>query len=115
MPTLMQSIKRLRDRWLLPPGGTVSVKDLDRRFQPAQPGSLRSLLLKMNTLADEAKPAGGSTEPYYRNSLPKPAKNKGFVRDISLKNLVERLRAREQVVRAAALRVREEPQGFDDE
>jgi len=115
MPTLMQSIKRLRDRWLLPPGGTVSVKDLDRRFQPAQPGSLRSLLLKMNTLADEAKPAGGSTEPYYRRSLPKPAKNKGFVRDISLKNLVERLEDQGELVRSETLSVRALIQGFQSD
>jgi len=70
MPTLMQAVKRLRDRWILPPRGIVSVKDLNQRFQPIQPGSVSSLLLKMNTLADEAQPVGGSTHPYYRRSMP---------------------------------------------
>ena len=72
MPTLMQAIKRLRDRWILPPSGTVSVKALNQRFQPIPSGSTRSLLLKMNMLADEAQPVGGSTHPYYRRSKPVP-------------------------------------------
>jgi hypothetical protein len=66
MPSLRQSVKRLRDRWILPPSGTVSVNDLIQRFQPTQSGSLRSLLLTMNVLADVAEPVGGSTHPYYR-------------------------------------------------
>lgn len=72
MPTLRQAVKRLRDRWLLPTSGPVSAKDLNQRFQPVPYGSLRSLLLKMNMLADVAEPVGGSTHPYYRRYKPKP-------------------------------------------
>jgi len=72
MPTLRQAVKRLRDRWILPKNGIVSVKGLDQQFQPAKRGSLRSLLSKMNEIADGAKPVGGSTHPYYRRSMPSP-------------------------------------------
>jgi hypothetical protein len=70
MPTLIQAVKRLSDRWLLPPRGTVSVKDLNQRFQPIPSGSMRSLLLKIDTLADEAQPVGGSTHPCYSRAKP---------------------------------------------
>src|SRR2546430_17639629 len=33
---------------------------------------MRSLLLKMNTLADVAEPVGGGTHPYYRRYKPTP-------------------------------------------
>lgn len=72
MPTLRQAVKRLRDRWLLPTSGPVSARDLNQRFQPVPSGSLQSLLLKMNEIADVAKPVGGSTHPYYRRPKPTP-------------------------------------------
>lgn len=77
----MQAIKRLRDRGILPRSDTVSVRDLNQRFQPVPSGSMRSLLLKMNTLADVAKPVGGSTHPYYRRSMPAPQKVGDFASD----------------------------------
>ena len=70
MPTMRQAVKRLRDRWLLPPAGTVSVSDLIQRFRPVPRDSFRSLLSKMNMLADVAEPVGGSTHPYYRRTKP---------------------------------------------
>jgi hypothetical protein len=81
MPTLRQAVRRLRVRWILPPSGTVSVKDLNQRFRPVEPGSMRSLLLKMNTLADVAEPVGGSTHPYYRRSKPTPQNLIDFAND----------------------------------
>jgi|GEM_PF-1107350 len=72
MPTLRRTVKRLRDRWILPENEIIRVKDLDQRFQPLARGSLRSLLSKMNGIADDAKPVGGSTHPYYRRSKPSP-------------------------------------------
>src|SRR6266576_2435041 len=81
MPTLMRAVKRLRDRWLLPTSGTVSFKDLDLRFKPVRDRSLRSLLAKMNMLADAAKPVGGSTKPYYRRYKPTPQVVSEFASD----------------------------------
>lgn len=72
MPALRQAVKRLRDRWLLPPSGSASVNDLIQRFQPVPRGSFRALLSKMNAVADVAQPVGGSTHPYYRRSIPAP-------------------------------------------
>jgi hypothetical protein len=70
MPTLRETIKRLSDRWLLAASDSVSVKDLNQRFPPVQSGSLRSLLLRLNALADEAKPIGGGFRPYYYRHKP---------------------------------------------
>ena len=72
MPALKKTVKRLRDRWLLPAGDSFSVKDLNQQFQPAPPGSMRSLLSKMNALANVARPVGGGTHPYYRRNKPTP-------------------------------------------
>ncbi len=47
MPSLMEAVGVCRARGDLPPGGTVSVKDLMQRFQPDPPCSMRALLLKM--------------------------------------------------------------------
>lgn len=69
MASLLRAVKRLRDRWILPISGTVSVRDLIQRFQPVPSGSMRSLLLKMNMLADVAEPAGGSKHPYYHRRV----------------------------------------------
>jgi hypothetical protein len=79
MPKLRDAVKRLRDRWLLPPSGTVTVTDLIQRFQPLRPGSLRSLLSKMNMVADVAEPIGGSTRPYYQRTKPQPQNANAFV------------------------------------
>lgn len=76
-----QAVKRLRDRWILLTSGNVSVRGLNQRFQPAPPGSIRSLLLKMNTLADVAMPVGGGTHPYYRRSMPAPQNLGSFASD----------------------------------
>lgn len=70
MPTLRQAVRRLRAQWILPPSGTVSLKDLHHQFRPIERGSTRSLLLKM--LASYVEQGGGSTHPYYRRSKPKP-------------------------------------------
>ncbi len=72
MQSLKQALKRLRDRSMLAQSDAISIKDLSNRFQPDPAGSLRALLLKMNGLADEAKPTGGSTHPAYRRSKPVP-------------------------------------------
>ncbi len=81
MSALRQTVKRLSDRWILPTSGNVSIRDLNQRFQPVPPGSLRSLLLKMNLLADVAKPVGGSTHPYYCRSKPTPQRLRDFASD----------------------------------
>jgi hypothetical protein len=45
--TLKQVVKYLRDYDVLLPGDSISVAELNRRFRPDPPGSMRSLLLKM--------------------------------------------------------------------
>ena len=45
--SLKDVVKRLRDHGRLPPSETISVIDLNERFKPILPGSMRSLLLKM--------------------------------------------------------------------
>lgn len=54
MPALMQAVKRLRDRSILPTSGSVNIRDLSERFHPVPAGSMRALLLKMNMLAEVA-------------------------------------------------------------
>ena len=83
MRTLRQSLKRLHDRWLIQTGSTVSVKDLNQRYQPIPAGSMKSLLAIMNNIADMAQPVGGSHHPYYRRIMPTPQKIRDFSSDTS--------------------------------
>jgi hypothetical protein len=79
MPTLKQAIKRLRAQWILPPSGTVRLKDLHHQFRPIKRGSTRSLLLTM--FASYVEQGGGSTHPYYRRSRPVPQSLLDFASD----------------------------------
>ena len=71
MPTLRHAVKRLRDRWLLPANRTISVKDLDQRFQPSPRSSLRALIMKMGENLGEHS-VESSIHPCYRRSKPMP-------------------------------------------
>lgn len=79
MPTLKQAVRRLRAQWILPPSGTVSLKDIHHQFRPIERGSTRSLLLAM--LAKYANQGGGSTHPYYRRKMPVPQNLRDFASD----------------------------------
>lgn len=90
MPTLRQAVKRLRDRWILPPSGNISVKELNVRFHPFPAGSLSSLLRKMGeNLADHS--VDSSTHPYYRRSMPSPQKEEDFASDTTYIDLTNTL------------------------
>lgn len=47
MATVRQAIERVRNDGLIPPAGSVSVRDLMNRFQPSPRGSLRALQAEM--------------------------------------------------------------------
>lgn len=81
MPTLKQAVRRLRAQWILPPSGTVSLKDLHHQFRPIKRGSTRSLLLTMQ--ANYVDRGGGSTHPYYRREMPEPQKLSDFAKDFT--------------------------------
>ena len=94
MPTLgplslRRSIQRLRDRWMLASMSEISVRALIQQFQPLPASSVRALLLKMKSLADQAKAQGGSLHPYYRRAMPQmqdPAKFDGDGTHIDFRN-----------------------------
>jgi hypothetical protein len=56
MTTLMQAVERAREHEGWPPSGGPRASDLMRRFQPASPGSVRSLLAAMNDKAALKRP-----------------------------------------------------------
>lgn len=63
MSSLMGAVEVLRGQGQLPPSGTVSIKDLVRRFQPSPPGSTRALLLKMPTPVERVNVFCGTPDP----------------------------------------------------
>ena len=64
--SLKQVVKRLRRQGVLPRAAAPSVKDLDQRFQPLLPGSMRSLLVRMlaNVERSSISLANAQTTPY---------------------------------------------------
>jgi len=84
MPTFIQVIKRCRVHGTLPKpnfsnNNPVSFKELDQRFRPVNPRSMRSLLLKMLENLPALSPVGG--HPYYRRSKPAPKNKDDFASD----------------------------------
>lgn len=84
MPTFIQVIKRCRVHGTLPKpnfsnNNPVSFKELDQRFRPVNPRSMRSLLSKMLENLPALSPFGG--HPYYRRSKPAPKNKDDFASD----------------------------------
>jgi hypothetical protein len=56
MITLRQAVERLRDKGILTSNGTISVKDLQKQFQPVPLDSTRSLLSKISESVTQKLP-----------------------------------------------------------
>jgi hypothetical protein len=84
MPTFIQVIQRCRVHGTLPKphfsnNNPASLRELDQRFRPVNPRSMRSLLSKMLETLPALSPVGG--HPYYRRSKPTPKNKDDFASD----------------------------------
>ena len=97
--SLRQVVQQLRDQGTLSQGATISVKELNQRFQPVPSGSMQSLLLKMFAIAYpiDINLVNAHIEPNE---------------DISLKQIVQRLRDKVPWSQGATISVKELNQRF---